>query len=269
MSLRDPQNRSRFLLDSRAYLDQWPMSEQQKQAVLDRDYNAMIAPVAPLAVRGAIWYQGETNSSHDRASVYDKLFAGLIGDWRAHFGQGDLPFLYVQISSFFSPGEDWGLVREQQRRTLAVANTAMAVTLDLGTANNVHPPDKQTVAARLALAARNMVYGEGVAYRGPSFRQATPEVGKDGATAMRVWFDHGDGLTYKGKPATGFELAGADRKFVAAQAQVEGATVLVTSATVKQPMYVRYGWSSVVEDNLYNASGLPTSTFTSERNPVH
>ena len=229
-------------------------------------YNAMVAPFTPMSVKGFLWYQGETNSSHDRAMVYDKLFVGLIGDWRSHFGQGDLPFLYVQISSFSSPGEDWGLVREQQRRTLAVANTAMAVTLDVGTANNVHPPDKQTVAARLALAARNMVYHETVAYRGPSFRQATTETGKDG-TAMRVWFDHGDGLTYKGKLATGFEVAGADRKFVPAQAQVEGETVAVTSKKVKQPMYVRFGWSSVVEDNLYNAAGLPASTFTSERNP--
>ena len=158
-------------------------------------------------------------------------------------------------------------MREQQRRTLNVANTAMAVTLDVGTADNVHPPDKQTVGARLALAARSVAYGEAVAYRGPSFRQATSELGKDGAIAMRVWFDHADGLTYRGKPSTGFELAGADRHFVPAQAQVEGETVVVSTPTVKQPVFVRFGWSSVVDNNLYNTAGLPASTFTSEPHP--
>lgn len=230
-------------------------------------YNAMVAPFTPLALKGFLWYQGETNASHDRAPVYDKLFAALIGDWRSHFAQGSLPFLFVQISSFHTSGEDWALVREQQRRTLNVANTAMAVTLDVGTADNVHPPDKQTVGARLALAARSVAYGEAVAYRGPSFRQATSELGKDGAIAMRVWFDHADGLTYRGKPSTGFELAGADRHFVPAQAQVEGETVVVSTPTVKQPVFVRFGWSSVVDNNLYNTAGLPASTFTSEPHP--
>jgi sialate O-acetylesterase len=143
----------------------------------------------------------------------------------------------------------------------------MAVTLDVGQADNIHPPDKQTVGARLALAARNIAYGEPIPYRGPSFRQATPELGKDGMTTMRVWFDHADGLTYRGRPATGFELAGADRHFLPAQAQVEGETVVVSAPTVKQPIYVRFGWSSVVDNNLYNAAGLPASTFTSEPNP--
>ncbi len=232
-------------------------------------YNAMVAPFTPLSLKGFLWYQGETNASHDRAAVYDKLMAGLIGDWRMHFAQGALPFLYVQISSFKTGGDDWGLVREQQRRTLDVTNTAMAVTLDVGQADNIHPPDKQTVGARLALAARNIAYGEPVAYRGPSFRQATPELGKDGATAIRVWFDHADGLTYRGKPATGFDVAGADHHFVPAQALVQGETVVVSAPTLKQPLYVRYGWSSVVDNNLYNTAGLPASTFTSEPNPGH
>ena len=230
-------------------------------------YNGMVAPFTPLALKGFLWYQGETNASHDRATVYDKLMTALIGDWRMHFGQGALPFLYVQISSFKTSGDDWGLVREEQRRTLDVANTAMAVTLDVGQADNIHPPDKQAVGARLALAARNIAYGEPIPYRGPSFRQATPELGKDGMTTMRVWFDHADGLTYRGRPATGFELAGADRHFLPAQAQVEGETVVVSAPTVKQPIYVRFGWSSVVDNNLYNAAGLPASTFTSEPNP--
>ena len=226
-------------------------------------YNGMIAPFTPLTLKGFLWYQGETNSSHDRAPYYDTLFSALIGDWRAHFAQGNLPFLYVQIFSFNSPGEDWGLVREQQRRTLAVAGTAMAVTLDIGLADNVHPPDKQAVGARLALAARATVYGEPVAYSGPLFREATPEL-TAGSQAMRVWFDHAQGLTFHGKPASGFELAGPDHHFVSAQAVVEGQTVLVSAPTLPHPTYVRFGWNSVVADSLYNDAALPASTFTSE-----
>ena len=226
-------------------------------------YNGMIAPFAPMSIKGFIWYQGETNSAHDRAPYYESLFTGLIGDWRMHFAQGNLPFLFVQISSFSSPGEDWGTIRDAQRRTLAVANTAMAVTLDIGLADNVHPPDKQTVGNRLALAARSMVYGEKVPYESPLFRQATVEQGNDGTTAMRVWFNHGEGLTYAGKATTGFELAGEDGKFAPAQARVEGETVLVSSPSVPAPVYVRYGWMGVVESNLFNAAGLPASTFTS------
>ena len=160
-------------------------------------------------------------------------------------------------------------MRDAQRRALAVANTAMAVTLDVGLANNVHPPDKQTVAARLALGARALAYGEPVAYQSPLYRQATTELQADGSTAMRVWFDHAAGLRYGGgggpEAATGFELAGADGKFVpATQARIEGATVLVTAPGVTKPVYVRYGWMGVMESNLFNKEGLPASTFTSE-----
>ncbi len=230
-------------------------------------YNGMIAPFTPLTIKGFLWYQGETNSAHDRAAEYGKLFGALIGDWRSQFRQGQLPFLYVQISSFSSPGEEWGMVREQQRRVLGVANTAMAVTLDVGLADNVHPPDKETVGARLALAARSLVYGEKVAYQGPSFREASTELEKDGG-ALRVWFDHGEGLTYRGKAETGFEIAGADHRFMPAVAQVEGDSILVASKAVAHPLYVRYGWMSVVPNSLYNAAGLPASTFSSERTPA-
>jgi sialate O-acetylesterase len=193
----------------------------------------------------------------------------MIEDWRSHFRQGNLPFLYVQISSFNSPGEDWGMVRDQQRRVLGVANTAMAVSLDVGTPGNVHPPDKQTVGARLALAARDMVYGEKVPYQGPLFREAGTELNPDGSTSLRVWFDHADGLTFRGQPAGGFELAGTDHHFVPGDARIEGNTVKVSSPTLQHPVYVRYGWMSVVAANLYNAAGLPASTFTSEPSPAH
>jgi sialate O-acetylesterase len=230
-------------------------------------YNGMIAPLTPLSVKGVIWYQGETNSGVGRAQYYSTLFPALIKDWRMQFNQGMLPFLYVQISSFSSPGEDWGLVRDAQRRTLSVANTAMAVTLDVGLANNVHPPDKQTVAARLALGARAVAYGERVQYSGPQFREATTELQADGKTALRVWFDDGGGLSFHGKPATGFEIAGSDHHFVAADAKLEGNTVVVSAGAVPQPTYVRFGWMSVVDNSLYNAAGLPASTFTSEQVP--
>ncbi len=227
-------------------------------------YNAMIAPFTPMAIKGWIWYQGETNSAHDRAPYYATLFPALIGDWRARFAQGDLPFLFVQISSFNSPGEDWGRVRDAQRRSLTVANTAMTVSLDVGTPANVHPPDKQTVAARLALGARALAYGERVSYASPLYRQTTRELQPDGSLGLRVWFDHGEGLTYRDKAPSGFEVAAPDGKFVPAQARVEGETVLVNALAVPQPVYVRYGWMGVVESNLFNAAGLPASTFTSE-----
>ena len=227
-------------------------------------YNGMIAPLTPLSIKGFLWYQGETNSAHDRAPFYGRLFSDMIGDWRTHFAQGNLPFLFVQISSFDSPGEDWGTVRDQQRRTLAVAHTAMAVTLDIGTPNNVHPPDKQTVAARLAAAARALVYDEHIAYSGPAFREATTEMSSDGTQSLRVWFNHANGLTTHGKTLTSFEVAGADHHFVPAAATLDGDSVLVHAPNVAAPVYVRFGWQGVVTDSLYNADGFPTATFTSE-----
>lgn len=230
-------------------------------------YNGMIAPLTPMTIKGFLWYQGETNSGPDRAPYYQSLFTALIGDWRSHFAQGDLPFLYVQISSFDSPSEDWGAIRDAQRRTLDVANTAMAVTLDIGNAHNVHPSDKQTVGARLALAARHLVYGESVVSTGPLYRTTTRELNADGSFSLRVWFDHADGLTSKGKPLTTFELAGPDRHFVPATARLDHDTVLVRSPQIPHPMYVRFGWAGVVDGSLYNATNLPASTFVSEPVP--
>ena len=230
-------------------------------------YNGMIAPLTPLTVKGFLWYQGETNSAPDRAPAYEALFGAMIGDWRSHFEQGTLPFLYVQISSYESPNENWGLVREAQRRTLDVANTAMAVTLDVGKADNVHPPDKQIVAARLALAARHLVYAEPVVYEGPSFREATIEQEKNGSETMRVWFYSAEGLKFEGKAADAFEVAGPDHRFVPANARIEGDTVRVSAGSVHHPAFVRYGWAGVVNGSLYNSANLPASTFSSERHP--
>ncbi|MBV8629884.1 MAG: sialate O-acetylesterase [Silvibacterium sp.] len=222
-------------------------------------YNGMIAPETRYTIKGVIWYQGETNSNPERAPLYLKELPALIADWRSAWGQGDFPFLFVQISNFESPGEGWGIIRDAQRRTLAVAHTAMAVTLDIGTKDNVHPPDKQTVSARLALAARAIVYGEsGLEYSGPLYREATIE-----GSSMRVWFDHASGLTSDGS-AAGFEIAGEDGYFVPAKGKIEGSTVLVEAAGVSHPKFVRYGCTSWTDANLFNKDKLPASTFTSK-----
>ena len=236
-----------------------PWRPEEKSWLPAALFNGMIAPMTRYSIKGVIWYQGESDSAPATAPMYARSFSAMIGDWRSHWQEGNLPVLYVQISSFKSNGEEWGVVRDQQRRTLAVSNTAMAVTLDVGTPGNVHPPDKQTVGARLALAARSLVYGEEVEYAGPLFRQATI----DGA-GMRVWFDHAAGLKSRGDTLEGFEIAGADKQFVPAVATIDGSSVLVTSAAVKDPRYVRYGWENVTAANLYNGAELPASTFTSE-----
>ncbi len=173
-------------------------------------YNGMVSPFTPYTIKGFLWYQGETDSAPDRVGLYAKLLPTLIADWRQQWGQGNLPFLFVQISSFDSPGENWGLIRDSQRRTLDVVNTAMAVTLDIGQRDNVHPPDKQTVGARLALARARSIYGEaGLEFSGPLYRQTTREDG-----GLRIWFDHAEGLHSSGAALQGFEVAGADGHFV-------------------------------------------------------
>jgi sialate O-acetylesterase len=174
---------------------------------------------------------------------------------------GAFPFLYVQISNFKStPLEDWANLRQQQVETLGLRNTAMAVTIDIGNPDDVHPTDKVDVGHRLALAARHLSYGEAVDYWGPMFRQATPE-----GAAIRAWFDHARGLTATGGEVTGVEVAGADRKFSPATAKIEGETVVASSPEVRTPLYVRYGWANSPQCNLFNGDGLPASPFTSVR----
>jgi len=222
-------------------------------------FNGMVAPATPYSIKGVIWYQGETNSPADRANQYARIFPALINDWRREWQEGNFPFLYVQISSFTStPFEQWGIIRDAQRRTLDVSNTAMAVSIDVGEPDNVHPADKQTVAARLALGARALAYGEKVEYSGPLFREATPE-----GAGMRVSFDHADGELVL-KSTGGFELAGDDHKFVPADARIDHDAVVVTSPSIQHPRYVRYAWPNAPLATLFNKAGLPASTFTSE-----
>jgi sialate O-acetylesterase len=222
-------------------------------------YNGMIAPLTPMAIRGAIWYQGESNASAERAPMYGRIFQDMIEDWRREWGVGDFPFLFVQISNYKStPAADWPTLRDQQLKTLSLTNTGMAVTIDIGNPDNIHPTDKVDVGLRLARAARVLSYGESLEDSGPAFRQATPE-----GTSIRAWFDHARGMTAKGGELTGFEVAGADGKFVPASATIDGQTVVATSSSVAEPVFVRYGWANSPQCNLFNGEGLPASPFTS------
>jgi len=223
-------------------------------------WNGMIAPLTPFPIRGVIWYQGESNSALARAPLYRRVFGTMIEDWRHAWGVGDFPFLFVQISNFkSSTNEDWAELREQQLKTLALNNTAMAVTIDIGNPDNVHPTDKVDVGLRLALAARALSYGEDISYSGPIYRQATPE-----GNAIRIWFEHpAKGLTAKGGELTGFEVAGADGRFVPATAKIDGNTIVASSNAVAEPRFVRYGWANSPQCNLFNGEGLPASPFTS------
>jgi sialate O-acetylesterase len=223
-------------------------------------YNGMIAPLTPFPIRGVIWYQGESNSALLRAPLYNRIFRTMIEDWRKQWGVGDFPFIYVQISNFKSgPGEDWAELREQQLKTLELANTAMAVTIDIGNPDNVHPTDKVDVGHRLALAARALSYGEDINYSGPIYRQATAE-----GHSIRVWFNHhANGLVAKDGELAGFEVAGTDGKWFPATAKIDGHSVVATSELVAEPVNVRYGWANSPQCNLFNGEGLPASPFTS------
>lgn len=231
-------------------------------------FNSMISPLTPFPIRGVLWYQGESNSIIARApQVYERQFQTLIRDWRERWGIGDFPFLYVQISSFTStPEEDWPTIREAQRKALSLRNTGMVVTIDIGNPDDVHPTNKLDVGNRLSLIARATVYGEQqLEYSGPLFRELTREDG-----ALRVWFDHvGTGLQVRGASLTGFEVAGEDGKYQPAEARVDGNTLLVSSAAVKTPVSVRYGWANSPDCNLFNREGLPASPFRASLPPLH
>lgn len=218
-------------------------------------FNAMIAPLTNYAFRGAIWYQGENDAYEARAWNYRHLFRAMIEDWRRAWGVGDFPFLYVQLANFKTNGW-WPILRESQNDALALRNTGMAMAIDIGNSTNIHPTNKQEVGRRLALAARHIAYSEAIVYSGPIFRQLSMHNG-----ALRAWFDHGSGMKARDGAITGFEIAGEDGVYHAAEAKVDGASVVVTSAAVPQPVSVRYGWADDPTCNLVNSAGLPASPF--------
>jgi sialate O-acetylesterase len=230
-----------------------PAKSNNSPAVL---YNGMIAPLEPYAIRGVCWYQGENNSG--RGQAYRALFPALIADWRQHWGEGDFPFLFVQVAPYRDLQPD---IREAQLLTLKAApRTAMVVTTDIGDANNIHPPHKAPVGERLALAARALAYGEPIEYSGPIFDAAKFAGGQAVLT-----FTHAEhGLEAKGGPLQGFTIAGADKKFVPAAAVIAGQTVTVSNPAVPNPVAVRYGFVNVPEVNLFNQEGLPASPFRTD-----
>ena len=219
-------------------------------------YNGMIAPLVPYAIRGATWYQGEANSGHGKQ--YRELFPLFIADWRKLWGEGDFPFLYVQIAPHIDMTPE---IREAQFLTLAKsARTAMAVITDAGDAEDIHPSHKQPVGHRLALAAQVLAYGKKGEYSGPLFRGAKFKNGH-----AVVEFTHvGSGLVAQGGELRGFTIAGADKKFVPAKTEIKGRKIVVRSDEVAQPAAVRYGWTNVPEVNLFNREGLPASPFRTD-----
>ncbi len=219
-------------------------------------HNGMIAPLLPYAIRGVIWYQGEANVGRERQ--YRSLFPAMIADWRRAWGQGEFPFLFVQIAPYSGMTPE---IREAQLLTAkTVKNTAMTVTIDCGDANDIHPADKQPVGARLALAARALAYGEKLEYSGPVFESMETQ----GAATILRFTHSGGGLVAKDGELKGFTIAGADEVFHPAKAEIRGDTVVVSADGVSEPLAVRYAWANVPEGNLYNRAGLPASPFRTD-----
>jgi sialate O-acetylesterase len=245
------------------------------------NFNGMISPLVPYAVRGVIWYQGENNGA--RGLEYRELFPRLIEDWRSQWtkaGGADFPFLFVQLPC---NGKDttpvaesgWPWLREAQLLTLQkVPRTGMAITIDIGDPNNVHPADKIDVGRRLALVAEKLVYGENVVALGPLFKAV--KIGPDGKVSVQ-FSEIGSGLVIGQQPwcargvapfskdrLTGFFLAGEDKKWVEADAVIAGDRVILSSAQATNPVAVRYGWANSPRGNLYNREGLPASPFRTD-----
>jgi len=235
-------------------------------------YNGMIAPLQPFAIRGAIWYQGEANAG--AATEYRTLFPRMIKDWRETWGEGDFPFLWVQLASFHADDSDnWPNLRDAQASTLSLPATGQATAIDIGLPDNIHPMDKLDVGKRLALGALHVAYGQDLVYAGPMFQA----VKKDG-NALRVSYqDIGSGLKIGKSPwigpgahmlpedhLVGFEIAGVDNQWKPADARIDGNVVVVSSGDVPAPVQVRYDWKSYPEGNLYNKEELPATPFNAK-----
>jgi sialate O-acetylesterase len=225
-------------------------------------FNSMVAPVINYTIKGILWYQGESNAGHPEE--YAKLLPALVKDWRRHWKQQDLPFLYVQLPGFmeynYLPSEsNWALLRESQLKALSVPNTAMAVAIDLGEWNDIHPDNKKDVGIRLALAARKLIYKEDIVHSGPIYKSFKKEGNK-----ITISFDHtGSGLvTNDGEDPGEFAIAGIDKIFVWAKTKIEGDKVIAWNDAIPDPVHVRYAWAdNPVNPNLYNKEGLTASPF--------
>jgi sialate O-acetylesterase len=233
-------------------------------------YNRMIHPILNFPIKGVIWYQGESNASFVDASNYSKLFADMIKDWRTLWNVGDFPFLFVQIANYLQPinqptESSWAILRESQTDALSLTNTGQAVIIDIGDANDIHPRNKQDVGLRLSLAARKIGYGENIVFSGPTFKNYKVKNGKFVISMNNI----GSGLICKDKYGylKGFAIAGDDKKFVWAKAEINNDKVIVWNDKIKNPKFVRYAWSDNPEDaNLYNLEGLPACPFRTDKN---
>jgi len=242
--------------------NQHPLSHQGRPTAL---YNGMVHPVVPYAIRGAIWYQGESNLRD--GMLYHEKMKALINGWRSVWEQGDFPFYFVQLAPFNYGGRDASpfflpQIWEAQTATLTLPNTGMAVTNDIGNLRDIHPRNKQEVGRRLALWALAKTYGRAdVVHSGPVYKSMRIEVG-----TIRLSFDAiGGGLMSRDeKPLTWFEIAGEDKQFVEAEAIIDGDTVVVSSNTVASPVAVRFGWHQSAEPNFVNREGLPASAFRTD-----
>lgn len=219
-------------------------------------YNGMIAPLTPMAIRGAIWYQGESNVG--RAEQYARLFPAMIADWRRAFGR-EFPFYFVQIAPFAYKGDTGAAaeLRVAQAAALALPQTGMVVTMDVGDPLDIHPRDKQTVGERLARLALHRTFGKtDVPCDGPEFASARAE-----GSGVRVVLRHAEGLESRGGPPEGFEVAGADGVFRKAAARVEGDAIVLNAEGVREPRAVRFGWGAASGSNVFNRAGLPLASF--------
>ena len=236
------------------------LNEARSPRVPTALYNGMIHPLLPFAIRGAIWYQGESNMAD--GPLYTKKMRALIEGWREVWGQGEFPFYFVQLAPYRYGGTALARLWQAQTDALAIPNTGMAVTVDVGNYRDIHPRRKQEVGQRLALWALAKTYGrKNIVYSGPLYKSMAVEGGK-----ARVSFDHvGGGLALRdGKPLSWFEVAGEDMQFVKAQAQIDGDTVVVSAPEVAKPAAVRYGWAQETDLRLANKEGLPASAFSTE-----
>src|ERR1051325_1710335 len=231
-------------------------------------YDGMIAPLIPYAIKGAIWYQGESNAG--RAEQYRRLFADMIRNWRHDWSQGDFTFLAVQLAPFHAIEKEpkdctWAELREAQQLISKVLPNAGTVAInDVGDEKDIHPTKKRPVGERLAVAARGIAYGEKITWSGPTFR----ELSIKGSNAT-ISFDHvGKGLEARGGELTGFAICGEDKKFVWAKAEIRGDKVIVSSPEVARPVAVRYGWADYPVVNLWNKDGLMASPFRTDDFPM-
>jgi sialate O-acetylesterase len=242
-----------------------PEKDQHSPAVL---YNGMVAPLIPYTIKGALWYQGESNTN--KPEIYRALMETLIANWRKDWHQGNFPFLYVQLANYGKPDslavseKGTVLIREAQLQNLSIPHTGMVVAIDNANPDkpeDIHPKNKQAIGLRFALLARATVYGEKIPYSGPLYKSMKIEGDK-----IRLYFDHTDGgLKSRDTVLKGFAIAGADKQFVWADARIEGNTVLVSAKELSHPVAVRYGWASNPPANLYNNADLPASPFKTDK----